>query len=136
MSAGTRSGRRDTGLVWGVAAVLCVGTVLFVWTSEPTATDQAMFGRTGSLAVLAVAVLAGLGGTVAAYFPRDISDRRRWGVAVPVAVVGAAVIVLAASRLAHPRHAVDIVLDLVLLVGAVALAIVAAVVGRRRPVVR
>jgi hypothetical protein len=119
-----------------VTAVLCIGTVLYVWSAEPSATDQIAFGRAGSLSVLAVAVLVSVVGAVASYLPRDTSVRLRWGVALPAAVVGAVVIVLAVSSLAHPRHSVDVVLDLVLLLGAIALEIVAIVVGRRRAVVR
>jgi hypothetical protein len=132
MDARASGRRRDTGLVWGVVAVACVATVLFVWIGVPAATDRSVLGRPGSLVVLAVAVVAAVVGAVASYVPRDTSRQLRWGVAFPVAVIGAGVIVVAAGSLVRPQHAVDFVMGVLLLVGAVAMEVVATAVSRRR----
>ncbi|GAA1809201.1 hypothetical protein GCM10009835_30410 [Planosporangium flavigriseum] len=127
------SGRgRDTGVAWGVAAVLCIGTVLYAWLGHPTATDRAVFGRPGSLAVLVVALLAAVAGLVVAAARQGPSAGLRRGVAIPVAVVAVGVIVVAAGSLLAPKHATDFVAGVLLLAGAVAMEVVAVRVGRRR----
>jgi hypothetical protein len=124
--------RRDTGLVWGTAAVLCVGTVLYVWLGHADATDHAAFGRPGSLAVLVAALLAAGAGAVTSFAARDTSPGLRWGVALPLAVIAAGVAVLAAGSVFAPQHSTDFVMGVLLLVGAIAMEVVAAQVGRRR----
>jgi hypothetical protein len=124
--------RRDTGLVWGVVAVACVGTVFSVWIGHTDATDHAAFGRPGSLAVLVVALVVTVVGAVASFAARDTSRGLRWGVALPLAVIAAGVAVLAAGSLFAPQHSTDFVMGVLLLVGAIAMEIIAGQVGRRR----
>jgi preprotein translocase subunit SecY len=119
-------------LVWGFVALLCIGTVLYVWFGHSNAIDHAAFGRPVSLAVLAVALVATLVGAVASFVPRDTSSGLRWGVAFPVAAVAASVIVLAAGSLFAQQHAIDFVMGVLLLAGAISMAVVAVQVGRRR----
>jgi drug/metabolite transporter (DMT)-like permease len=131
MGSRAGAGGRDTGLAWGVIAAGCVGTVLTVWSARPEASDGAPFDYAGSLVVLASAVVTSVVGAVVSRLPVDLS--RRWRrVAWPTGLAAIGVAVLVVRPLLAPRHGVDFMLGLVLLVGAVATAGVAVTVGRRR----
>jgi hypothetical protein len=127
---------RDTGLIWGVVAELCIGSVLYAWFRSPDAADRAVLGRPVSLAVLVVALVVTAVGAVASvvawYGARDWSRRRRWGIAGPMAVVAVGLAVLGVGSMATTRTDGDVVLGGLLLVGAAAMAAVAARVVRVR----
>ncbi|SDY98565.1 hypothetical protein SAMN05444365_104440 [Micromonospora pattaloongensis] len=120
---------RDTGLVWGTVAGLCLVSVLYAWFRSPDATDRAVFGRPLSLAVLVVSLLltgiAAVASVVAWYGARDWSRGRRWGIAGPLVAVTVGIVVLGMGSVASTRTGSDAVLGMLLLVGAAAMAAVA-----------
>jgi hypothetical protein len=132
MGSGAGAGGRDTALAWSVIAAGCVGTVLAVWSARPEAADGAPFGYAGSLVVLASAVVTSAVGSVVSRLPVDLSRRWRRRVAWPTGLTAIGVAVVVMRPLLAPRHGVDFMLGLVLLVGAVATTGAAVTVGRRR----
>lgn len=137
MSGGLAGPRgRDTGMLWGVVAELCLAPVVYTWLSSPDATDQAVFGRLASLTVLFIALLLTAVGAVVSvvvwYGARDWSHGRRWGVAGPLLAVAVAAAVLGVGGLATAQTSVEATLDGLLVVAASAMAAVAGQVVRVR----
>ncbi|MEH1167342.1 hypothetical protein V6V47_18350 [Micromonospora sp. CPCC 205539] len=137
MSGGVAGPRgRDVGLVWGIVAVFCIAPVFYTWLRSPGATDQAVFGRAASLAVLLIALMltavAAVVSVVIWYGARDWSRGRRWGAAGPLLASALAVVVLGVGCLTVAQTSVDLVLGGLLVVGAAAAAMVAGQVVRVR----
>jgi hypothetical protein len=125
-------GRRDRSmtLVWGLVTLACLAGVLAAWLMDGPAAERALFGRSGSLAVVAVAAVLTVAATAAAL------DRRRpaglrWALSLPAAVAGGAVGTLAIGALLAPQENVDVGFGGLLAVGAVGTTVVAARMSRR-----
>lgn len=128
----TGTGRRDNGLVGGVVAAMCIGTVAIAWIAHPGPGDHAVLARFESVAALLVAVIVSVVGAVVSFVAPAASGALRWGVALPVAVLGAMVAVLGCAALAASAGQTDIFLGVILLVGAAGMELIAAQVARRR----
>jgi hypothetical protein len=127
---------RDQGLLWGIIAELCVAPVVYAWAGSSHDADRMVFGRPGSIAVLAAALVLTAGGAVASvmawYGARDWSAGRRWTVAGPVVAVAIAVVVLGFGSMTSARAGGDVILGGLLFIGAAAMVAVAARVVRVR----
>ncbi len=122
---------RITAVVWGAFAFVCLGSVLTVWLGSPTAAHAAAFGPSGSMAVLAVALMATIIGTAVASAPQATRGLR-WGTALPMAIIAGGVTVLAITSLFAPTRATDVGLGALMAAGAIGMDVVATQVGRRR----
>ncbi|GAA5198226.1 hypothetical protein GCM10023322_71120 [Rugosimonospora acidiphila] len=84
-----------------------------------------MLARIGSVAVLLVAVVVSIAGAVVSFVAPAASGTLRWGVALLVIVLGATVAVLACAALAVSTGQTDVLLSVILLIGAVGMEIIA-----------
>jgi hypothetical protein len=121
---------RQTALVWGVAAALCLLSVAAVWAGSESASSHAMFGRAGSVTVVLVGLAATVVGLVVVLTGRRRSAGTRWGIALPMAVLGGGVGALAIGSVFAPSGAADVGIGLLLAVGAVGMWVVATKVSR------
>lgn len=128
----TGGGRRDNGLVGGVVAAICISTVASVWIAHPGPSDHAVLARFASVAVLLAAVIVSIVGAVVSAVAPAASRAVRWGVALPVVVLGVMVAVLGCAALAASVGQTDVFLGVILFVGVVGMEVVAAQVARRR----
>ncbi|MEH1029761.1 hypothetical protein V6W11_18620 [Micromonospora profundi] len=137
MSEGLTGPRgRDAGPVWGIVAAFCVAPALVVWLGSTDAADQAVFGRAASVTVLLIALaLTAVGAVVSVvvwYGARQWSRGRRWAIAGPLLAFALLVVVLGIGCLATSEASTDVLLGVLLVVGAVAMAAVARQVVRVR----
>jgi hypothetical protein len=130
MKVDATSGRRQAALVWGVAAVLCLLSVAVVWAGSGSAASRAMFGRIGSVAVVLAGLVATMVGLVVVLLGRRRAAGVRWGLALPMAVLGGGVGALAIGSVVTPSGAADVGIGLLLVVGAIGMWVVATQVSR------
>ncbi|MGC4749924.1 hypothetical protein ACLQ28_30320 [Micromonospora sp. DT201] len=137
MSGGLAGPRgRDTGLVWGIVAAVCIAPVLFASLRSSDTTDDVVFDRPVSLTVLVLALLLTAIGAVVSvvvwYGGQDWSSGRRWSIAGPLLAVAVAVVVLGIGSMAGSETSGDVVLGGLLLVATAGMAAVAAHLVRVR----
>ncbi|TYB47783.1 hypothetical protein [Actinomadura chibensis] len=90
---------RTEALMWAGIAGVGLGGTLFAWLIVPDATEKQLFGRSGSIAVLIMALVTLSAGFVAVVIARRTSPTVRWGVALPCGAVGGVVAVVALGDL-------------------------------------
>lgn len=120
--------RRDRALVCGMTAVVTFSPSVAVWLHAP-AVDGAGFGRVGDVPIGVLAIITTGVAAVVAYL-RRVSTALRWGLGLTVAGLSGLVATLGLDTLLPPRNQVEYTLDLLRLVAAVAVTIVA---GGGRP---
>jgi uncharacterized membrane protein YfcA len=91
-----------------------------------------VLARFASVAVLLAAVIVSIVGAVVSAVAPAASRAVRWGVALPVVVLGVMVAVLGCAALAASVGQTDVFLGVILFVGVVGMEVVAAQVARRR----
>jgi hypothetical protein len=123
--------RRDRGLVWGFIAVILLAPAITVWLGHTAAANDGVFGRAGSLATGFTAIAVTVIAAVASYF-QELSGGLRWGLGLSLAVIAGAVATLALGTLFSPRHETEFIVDVLLLIAAVSMLVVATEVARRR----
>jgi hypothetical protein len=133
MTVDASSKGRSTTLVWGGAAAACLVGVLLVWLSSAAASERALFGSTGSRAVVGLALVGTVLGLVVALTARRASAAVRWGLALPLAICAGAVGTLAFGAFFAPSESTDVGVGALLGVGAIGLIVVAARVSRGGP---
>ncbi|TDD85932.1 hypothetical protein [Actinomadura rubrisoli] len=90
---------RTEALMWAAVAEVSLGGTLFAWLIVPDAADKQLFGGSGSIGALIVALVTVSVGLVAVVIARRTSPTVRWGVALPCGVVGGVVAIVALGDL-------------------------------------
>jgi hypothetical protein len=77
-------------MLWAGIAAINAGGSLFGWLISPTAGDDELLGRTGSIVMAALAAAVALVALVAAAVARRSTPLVRWAVVMPAGIVGGA----------------------------------------------
>jgi hypothetical protein len=110
--------------VWGFIAVILLAPAITVWLGHTAAANDGLFGRAGSLAIGFTAIAVTVTAAVASCL-QGLPGSLRWGLGLSLAAAAGAVATLALGTLFSPRHETEVIVDVLLLIAAVSMFVVA-----------